>query len=176
MKARWENWTESRARLRSRARHRAGHRDQARRGGSPARHQRSRHRAGRGDLSAHRAAGGQRGLPVIGSVTDPAFGERFVKPRWIEYGRHRHHRQQRGLYMGQRCTKDDRRAVVRHDRRPSDRAVPDSAGRGPVSPRRRQGRAGQREPGDPQGRQHLLDRGTGRQCWPGRLRLGQGRH
>ena len=125
-----------RARFRSRTRNRAGHRDQAR--------SEEGARLVINDLDLEpaeetcRAVGrpAARRVPVVGSVTDPAFGEQFVQAALDEYGRHRHHRQQRRLHLGQRRAEDDRRAVVRDDRRPPDRAVPDPARRRALPARR----------------------------------------
>ena len=70
---------------------------------------------------------GGRAVACNGDVTAKDFGDRIVDTAVEQLGGLHVDREQRRLHLGQRHPEDDRRAVVRHHRRPSDRAVPHPA-------------------------------------------------
>ena len=112
----------------------------------------------RADRRRDRGRGGE-AVACVGSVTDGGFADASSATARGQLRRHRHHRQQRRLHLGQRHPEDDRRAVGRDPGRPPHGAVPHPArrvSRSSARPPRRRAEDGLRRV--PQGRQHLLDR------------------
>ncbi len=81
--------------------------------------------------------------------------------------RDRRYRQRCRVHLGQHDPEYDGQAMGRHDRRPPQGSLPDTAGGGQLHSREDQGRTGRRQTGDEEGGQHLLHGGYMRQSRTG---------